>query len=206
MMPTFSYTPESPNQTFTLLLVDLSISTKTLDQTALNQQYQIPLAPGIASNRTTRLHYWQPGLTFASNGTLNNDSAPIAFYQGPAPPPGDIAHTYVFYLFPQESGFMAPPVGNPFNVANVNMGMNRMSFNVQRLANESGIGALAAANYIMVQNTTGSASATASGSSSATGSTMAPTTSPFMGDATRSSLGNCYSLIMALGFLLALFI
>lgn len=187
-------------------MVDLSISTKMLDQTALNQQYQIPLAPGIETSRTTRLHYWQAGLTFASNGTLNNDSAPVAFYQGPAPPPADIAHTYVFYLFPQQSGFMAPPADDPFNVANVNMGMNRLSFNVQRLANETGVGALAAANYIMVQNTTGGASATASGSSSATGSTMMPTASPFTGDAARPSFGRCFGLIMALSFPLALFI
>ena len=97
---------------------------------------------------------------------------------------------------------MAPPADDPFNVANVNMGMNRISFNVQRLADETGIGALAAANYITVQNITGSA--TASGSSSATGSSVTPTTSPFTGNAAKASLCKCYSVIMALGCPLAL--
>ncbi|KAL9124232.1 MAG: hypothetical protein Q9217_006419 [Psora testacea] len=205
-VPTFSFTPSSPNQTYTLLLVDLSINAATLNTSTFNPTYQLPLAAGIAPNRTTRLHYWQAGLQFSSNGTLINTTEPVAFYQGPAPPAGDVAHTYVFYLFGQEAGFTAPAADSPFNVANVNRGMNRMSFNVQDFARETGVGPLAAANYILVQNTTGSQTGTASGSASATGSAMAPKGAAFLGEAGRTCLGGVGGLFMAVGAGVALLI
>lgn len=201
-IPTFMHVPSSSNQTFSLLLVDLSISTKTLKTDGFVQGVQLPLAPGIMANRTTRLHYWQPGVTFSANGTLVNMTEPIAFYQGPAPPPGDIAHTYVFYLFEQSAGFMPPPAGNPFSQALVNEGMNRMSFNVGNLAKETGIGSLIAANYIMVQNTMSSATATGAASATGTGSAITPSASSVTGAAGKLGVGMMEGLwtAVAIGF------
>ncbi|KAL2047897.1 hypothetical protein ABVK25_011228 [Lepraria finkii] len=57
MFPTMSYTPASTNQTYVILLVDLSISAATVNQSALTPDMQLPLAPGVNADRTTRLHY-----------------------------------------------------------------------------------------------------------------------------------------------------
>ena len=207
-IPTFSFTPSSSEQVYTLLFVDLSINVANRDFSGLNPTYQLPLAPGIGFNRTTRLHYWQAGITFSANGTLVNTTEPVAFYQGPNPPPGDIPHIYAFYLFEQEEDFTGPAEDSPFRAAVVNQGMNRMSFNVQTFAEETGVGDLAAGNYIMYQNTSGTATASASsGSASGTGSAMTPTGTAFMGDAGKINLGGVGGLVMAVGaevaFLLA---
>ena len=88
------------------------------------------------------------------------------------PPPGDIPHTYVFYLFEQKAGFRPPPPGNPFNAALIDTKpSNRYSFNLNRLAAGTGVGSLVGANYITVQNTSpaSSTSAVASASATATG-------------------------------------
>ena len=194
-IPAFGYQPSSPEQTYTLLLVDLSIPSARVDASKLNPA-QLPVAPGLGTNRTTRLHFWQAGLRFGSNGALVNTTEPVAFYQGPSPPPGDIAHAYVFYLFQQEGGFAPPPEDSPFSASNVNANpSNRQSFSVQRFATEEGVGDLVAANYIQVQNSGASSSssgATRSGGASATPTTGSPTgtisspsVSPFIGAATR---------------------
>lgn len=182
--PALSF-PSSSNQTYQLLLLDLSIPNGALNTSALVPGIQVPLTAGISPGRTTRLHYWQTGITFSTNGTLVNTASPIAFYQPPAPPAGDIAHTYVFYLFEQENGFAPPPAGNPFSEALVNEGNNRISFNLNHLAGESGVGPLVGANYFLVKNTTGTAQATGTG----TGSVPKPTVVSFLGGAVRSSSG-----------------
>lgn len=195
-IPTINYQAGSTSKTYTLLLIDLSIPSSRVNASALDP-VQLPLAPGLGAGRTTRLHFWQAGLTFSLNGTLINTTEPVALYNGPAPPPGDIAHDYVFYLFEQEAGFAPPPADSPFNVNNVNAAPgNRMSFNVQRFASEGGVGSLVAANYIQVQNppsgsgggssSNGTAGPTAtSPTTSATGNVTAPSPSPFTGTAEK---------------------
>lgn len=190
----------SANQTYQLLIVDLSIRTATLNTSSLVPDIQLPLAAGISTGRTTRLHFWQTGLRFSTNGTLINTTSPIAFYQPPAPPAGDIAHTYVFYLFEQEDGFTPPPEGNPFSQALVNKGSSRTSFNVNNLAEETGIGALVGATYFLAQNTSGTPRATGSG----TGSVSSPTTVPFPGGASQHTLGFPGVLVTAFAIMLAL--
>ena len=188
MIPTFNYQPSSPDQTYTLLMIDLTIPSSRVDPSKLDPA-QLPLAPGFPANRTTRLHYWQAGLTFATNGSLVNTTEPVAYYQGPSPPPGDIPHDYVFYLFEQNEDFAPPPEDSPFNVDNINANpMNRMSFDVQRIASGEGFGDLVAANYIVVQISSGSANSTsgssAGGGAAPTGATMpSPSASPFTGAA-----------------------
>ena len=167
-IPTFNHPSSNTDQSYQLLLVDLSINSESVNTSALTPGVQVPLTQGISPGRTTRLHYWQTGIKFTTNGTLVNTTEPIAFYQGPAPPPGDIAHTYAFYLFEESSAFAPPPPGNPFNQANVNKGMNRMSFSVAHLASETGVGPLVAANFILVQNAMQATSSAAAPSASAT--------------------------------------
>ncbi|KAL8902532.1 MAG: hypothetical protein Q9207_004630 [Kuettlingeria erythrocarpa] len=196
-------------------MVDLSIPASRVDPSELAPA-QLPLALGVNANRTTRLHFWQAGLTFsATDGTLVNTTEPVAFYNGPMPPAGDIVHDYVFYLFQQEAGFAPPPEDSPFNVNNVNAeSMNRMSFSVQRFAQGEGVGDLVAANYIRVQNTgsssgggsseNGTAGPTASSSMpSATGGVLAPSPSPFTGSAGRLGVGGVLGS-MVLGSVLVL--
>ncbi|KAL8928488.1 MAG: hypothetical protein Q9208_001722 [Pyrenodesmia sp. 3 TL-2023] len=206
-IPTFNY-PASSGQAYTLLMVDLSIPSSRVDPSELAPA-QLPLAVGLGANRTTRLHFWQAGLTFSANGTLVNTTEPVAFYNGPMPPAGDIAHDYVFYLFQQEAGFAPPPEDSPFNVNNVNAeSMNRMSFSVQRFAEEEGVGDLVAANYIQVQNlgsgseggrsSNGTAGPSATSSmTSATGGVVAPSPSPFTGSAgKRGARGVLVSVVL----------
>ncbi|KAL8939828.1 MAG: hypothetical protein Q9216_003150 [Gyalolechia sp. 2 TL-2023] len=190
-IPTFNYrAASSSEQLYNLLFVDLSIPSSRVDPSELDPA-QLPLATGLGANRTTRLHFWQAGLTFSDNGTLVNTTEPVAFYNGPMPPAGDIPHDYVFYLFQQEDGFAPPPEDSPFNVNNVNAeSMNRMSFDVQRFADGEGVGDLVAANYIQVQNPAsgGSGNGTAgpsatSPTTSATGGVTTPSPSPFISSA-----------------------
>ncbi|KAL8827535.1 MAG: hypothetical protein Q9170_006977 [Blastenia crenularia] len=208
-IPTFNYQAASSPKIYTLLLIDLSIPSSRVNSSELDP-VQLPLALGVSPNRTTRLHFWQAGLTFSTNGTLVNTSEPVAFYNGPMPPIGDIAHDYVFYLFQQDAGFAPPPENSPFNVNNVNADpMNRMSFSVQRFAEEQGVGDLVAANYIQVQNPAsgsggGSSSNGTAGPSatSSTGSATAgfagPSPSPFTGSATNIGVrGLLKSVVLA---------
>lgn len=152
-IPTFSCISASPQQAYSLFLIDLSINIAQINTSQLSPGVQLPLTPGINAGRTTRLHYWQPGIRFTSNGSLVNTTEPIAYYQGPAPPPGDGPHTYALYLFEQGPGFVPPPAGSPFSAAlvNGNQGLNRVGFNVNQLASEKAIGPLVAANYLVSQ-------------------------------------------------------
>ena len=193
-------------------MIDLSIPSSRVNASELDPE-QLPLAPGLGANRTTRLHFWQAGLTFANNGTLINTTDPVARYNGPMPPPGDIPHDYVFYLFQQTAGFAPPPEDSPFNVNNVNAeSNNRMSFDVQRFADGEGVGELVAANYIRVQNPVsgsggnGTAGPTATSSTtSATGGVMTPSPSPFTGSAGKLGVRGLLEA-MILGSILSLLV
>lgn len=196
--PTITF-PSSTNQTYQLLMIDLSINSATLNTSKFVPGIQVPLAPGISAGRTTRLHYWQTGLTFSPNGTVVNNTSPIAFYQPPAPPAGDIAHTYVFYIFEQQAGFAPPPAGNPFSQALVNEGTNRFSFDLNHLAGEKGVGPLVGANYFVAQNRAGTARPTRTG----TGSVSSPTNIPFLGGADLRTLGIAGAVVTALALVLA---
>ncbi|KAL8995147.1 MAG: hypothetical protein Q9169_005056 [Polycauliona sp. 2 TL-2023] len=202
-IPTFNYQPPSADQLYTLLMIDLSIPSSRVDPAELAPE-QLPLAPGVSANRTTRLHFWQAGLSFSTNGTLVNTTEPVAYYNGPMPPAGDIPHDYVFYLFVQEAGFAPPAEDSPFNVENVNEdGINRSSFNVQRLAEAEGVGELVAANYIMVQNP-GPAGSTGGGMGngtmagpSPTGGAAAPAEpSPFTGETGKDGMNKLLASIV----------
>ncbi|KAI9699944.1 MAG: hypothetical protein M1836_002478 [Candelina mexicana] len=188
--PTFNFVPTSSNQSFIIFLIDLSLSTTTLNISSLNASTQLPLAPGIAANRTAILHFEQQGVRFAANGSLINSTIPVAYYLPPNPPAGDIAHTYVFYLFEQQAIF------RPTNVTLSSTVASRVSFNIANFSRTAGVGPLLAANYFTVQNNatanaTGTAGATASrtsGVATGTGGAIASVT-PFRGAAGTLATG-----------------
>lgn len=115
------------------------------------------MRPGVVPGRTTYLHYWATDITFAHDDTgASGRGNSIAEYREPKPPAGDITHTYVAYLLEQADTFLPPPVGNPFSKGLVNDGLyNRISFDIDHLIKEQGVGKLVGANWFQVQNATG---------------------------------------------------
>ncbi len=195
--PTISYPSATPNTTYMVLLVDFSIPGRLINSTFPGAK-----APGIGPNRYTRLHYWQTDVQFSSNGAFANKSAPIAAYQGPAPPQGDVPHIYTFFLFPQTSAFMPPAPETQFSSGTVDQGMNRFNFDILALSKQAGVGPLVAGNYIMVQNSTASATGT---SASGTGAPTASATAKFTGAASKID-GSSMSWGVGAGVLLAWFL
>ena len=94
---------------------------------------------------------------------------------------------------------MAPAADSPFNIANVNKGMNRMSFNVPNFAKEAGVGPLVAGNYMLVQNMTGMSTASTGGtpSASVTGPAMMPSETTFIGEAAKTDLHHVADSVLA---------
>ena len=97
----------------------------------------------------------------ASNVTLapGNSSALVvpvpseADYLQPSPPVGDVPHAYTFILFEQPEGFS---ISETFPDTNA-----RIGFNVSEFVSSHGLSQPAlAANYIRVQNLTGTATTT----------------------------------------------
>ena len=192
--PTISYPAATANTNYMVLLVDFSIPGRSI-----NASFPGAKAPGIGAGRYTRLHYWQTDITFGANGTFVNKTAPIAAYQGPAPPQGDIPHIYAFFLFPQTSAFVPPAPGTQFSAGTVDQGMNRLNFDILALSKQAGVGPIAAGNYIMVQNSTMTATGTAA---TGTRAATASSTAKFTGAATKID-GSVMSWGVGAGALLA---
>ena len=100
-------------------------------------------------------------------------------YAQPSPPVGDSPHRYIFILFTQPANFSFPANFTAFNTPQP---ASRVGFNLTQFVADARIGgAPIAANYIQVQNLTGSATAsfppisTASATGRAATSTPAPT-------------------------------
>lgn len=80
--------------------------------------------------------------------------------------------------------------------------MNRFNFDILALSKQAGVGPLVAGNYIMVQNSTTSATGTAA---SGTGALTASATAKFTGAATKID-GSVMSWGVGAGALLAWFL
>lgn len=127
---------------YLLLLVDLVIPDEFVPGTNL--------VPGLGANRTTRLHWFQGGVTHnLLNGSFTYNTSAYAPYAGPQPPQGDIPHDYVFYLFNQPSGFVPPPAAL---VAEWQDGGSSARFNYSLSALAAQVGNPIAANYMQVQS------------------------------------------------------
>lgn len=90
-------------QTYMLLLTDLDIPFFLFPANETST-----LVPGLGPNRTTRLHWWQTGVTQQNGYFVYEANTALAPYAGPMPPQGDIFHDYVFWLFPQPASFVPP--------------------------------------------------------------------------------------------------
>lgn len=131
--------------TYILTMVDLSLPFFALPPTTDFAS----LVPGVGPNRTTRLHWFEYDVTASGRfGALVNRSLPIAEYEGPQPPAGDIPHDYVVYLFKQPAGYKAPVDKRAYYADETSFA--RMNFSVQALVDE--VGVPVAANYFRVQH------------------------------------------------------
>jgi hypothetical protein len=126
----------------------------------------------------------------ASNVTVTgtNDSSLVvpspseADYLPPSPPVGDIPHAYTFILFSQPEGFSIPETFADTS--------SRIGFNVSEFVTSHGLSQPAlAANWISVQNLTGTATTTfppprpTNGTSTNGTASSTPTAEPFPGGA-----------------------
>ncbi|CAJ2514106.1 Uu.00g022250.m01.CDS01 [Anthostomella pinea] len=131
---------QSLTGTYMVMLVDQSIPQSSITSTG-------PQVQGLQPCRTTRLHWLQTSLSQTSSGTFVSNSSAIAEYGSPLPGLDDIAHTYVFWLFPQPANFTLPPwdAGRVYNPIEV---YARMNFSTNVIAQE--VGAPIAASLVSV--------------------------------------------------------
>lgn len=103
------------------------------------------------------MHWWELDVERTRSGELKNCSLPIADYQGPHPPQGDIPHDYVLYLFKQPKGWK-PPAGARALYDSDFTGIDpRFNFSVNALVEQ--LGQPVAANYLRTQNENNTATA-----------------------------------------------
>jgi phosphatidylethanolamine-binding protein (PEBP) family uncharacterized protein len=133
--------------------------------------------------RVPLLHWMVTNVTLAGgnrqSGPLSIGNSPIPYLQ-PSPPVGDVPHAYTFIVFPQPANFSVPPQ----YLAIAQNQANRVGFNITQFLKDAGLGQALAANYIRVQNLTGTPTTTyppARPTQSAAGNTSTP--APFTGAA-----------------------
>lgn len=106
------------------------------------------------NTRIQLLHWLATNVTLASNNSLvvGTDFAP---YRQPSPPVGDIPHTYTFIVFAQPANFSVP-------AQYANISQTRVPWDTAQFARDAGLRAsdVIGANYIQVQNLTGTATTT----------------------------------------------
>ncbi|KEF51003.1 uncharacterized protein A1O9_12929 [Exophiala aquamarina CBS 119918] len=126
------------------------------------------------------LHWFQPNLAesddlltglLAIQNSSDSSSAtlPSASYLAPTPPGGSGVHRYTFVLYSQPDDFRVPATYAAF-FADVPDLSNRLPFDIEKFAEDSGLGEPVAANWLRVLN------GTAEETSIALTSTAAPTT------------------------------
>lgn len=143
------------NGTYMLYMLDLDIKFSQVVKNASNTSAYDSLTPGYGPQRTTKLHWWSGNLTQSANGSFvkSNGSPDPAPYDSPAPPPGDMAHAYAFYLFPQPANYTLPAVA----VAGTYTDLKAPArLNYTLAGTIAAVGQPIAGNYMRVQNTTNS--------------------------------------------------
>lgn len=135
--------------------------------------------PEGQEKRVEFLHWFQPNLAesddlltglLAVQNSSDSTSAtlPSASYLAPTPPGGDGVHRYTFVLFSQPDDFKVPATYAAFFVDKPDLS-NRLPFDIEKFAQDSGLGEPVAANWMRVLN------GTAEETSIALTSTVAPT-------------------------------
>ncbi|OAK95278.1 PEBP-like protein [Phaeosphaeriaceae sp. SRC1lsM3a] len=105
-------------------------------------------------SRVQLLHWLGTNVTLSSGNSLVVGSS-FAPYLQPSPPVGDVPHSYTFIVFVQPRNFSIP-------AQYANLAQTRVPFNTSQFLSDAGIKPSDAigANYIRVQNLTGSATTT----------------------------------------------
>jgi hypothetical protein len=107
--------------------------------------------------RVQLLHWMAANVTLGSSNSsgMTPLSIPVGVvpYLQPSPPVGDVPHAYTFIVFPQPANFSVP-------AQYANLAQNRVGFNTSQFLKDAGLGQALAANYIRVQNLTGTPTTT----------------------------------------------
>ncbi|KAF2658077.1 PEBP-like protein [Lophiostoma macrostomum CBS 122681] len=161
-----------------------SISTPVFSSTGKAVLFLVDLDVPLNGTRVQLLHWLASNVTVTGNNdtTLVVPSPSEADYIPPSPPVGDIPHAYTFILFSQPEGFS---INETFADTN-----SRIGFNVSEFVSSHGLSQPAlAANWISVQNLTGTATTTfppprpTNGTSTNTTTSSTATPAPFPGAA-----------------------
>ncbi|KAH7095196.1 phosphatidylethanolamine-binding protein [Paraphoma chrysanthemicola] len=107
--------------------------------------------------RVQLVHWLATNVTLGNSNSsgsalLNVPNGPVPYLQ-PSPPVGDVPHAYTFIVFPQPAGFVIPP-------QYAGLTQSRVPFNTLQFVSDAGLGQAFAANYIRVQNLTGTPTTT----------------------------------------------
>lgn len=133
-------------------------------------------------------------MTGAANTSLTIptvDASSGASYRQPSPPPGDSPHRYVFFLYEEPADFTIP-------AAFTNVSNNRIGFQLASFVEAANLSPAYAANYLTVQNTTGTATQTFPSASFTSTPTAGPTdTVPVSGGAEVVAGGSWMVFVMS---------
>ncbi|KAH7394089.1 phosphatidylethanolamine-binding protein [Phaeosphaeria sp. MPI-PUGE-AT-0046c] len=105
-------------------------------------------------SRVQLLHWLGTNVTQSGNKSLVVGSTFVPYLQ-PSPPVGDVAHSYTFVVLAQPRNFSIP-------AQYANLAQSRVPFNTGQFLSDAGLRAsdVIGANYIQVQNLTGTATTT----------------------------------------------
>jgi phosphatidylethanolamine-binding protein (PEBP) family uncharacterized protein len=134
--PAWSSGANGPNRGV-LLMVDLDVP---------RNGTRVQLLHWMAANVTL-------GSSNSSGATPLNIPVGVVPYLQPSPPVGDVPHAYTFIVFPQPANFSVP-------AQYADLAQNRVGFNTSQFLKDAGLGQAIAANYIRVQNLTGTPTTT----------------------------------------------
>jgi len=136
---------------------------------------RVPLLHWMATNVTSE----------GTSGALNIPNSPVPYLQ-PSPPVGDVPHAYTFIVFPQPANFTVP---EKYLALAQNQSL-RVGFNTSAFIEEVGLKQAIAANYITVQNLTGTAATTFPPARPTQGASATPSSpAQFPGAAPSSMVG-----------------
>jgi hypothetical protein len=111
----------------------------------------------LNGTRVQLLHWMAANVTLASSNSSGvtplNIPVGIAPYVQPSPPVGDVPHAYTFILFSQPANFSVP-------AQYAGVVQTRIAFNTSQFVKDAGLGEPLAANYMRVQNLTGTPTTT----------------------------------------------
>ncbi|KAH8655819.1 phosphatidylethanolamine-binding protein [Xylariales sp. PMI_506] len=125
---------------YMLIMLDLNIP----DSDVTTADYYNTLVPGLATNTTTRLHWWQGNYTLQQQQLVNSSDS-LAEYTAPRPR-DSTNHTYTLYLFEQPANY-TPPVAALDGLYYSGTTDERFNFSLSAIVSE--VGGPIAANYFL---------------------------------------------------------